>query len=380
MEMTPDPPDHVAAQQVESECQPVGDDNVDSLPLQQIESNDHGVEPGADGAANDEDADHPLPSRSKSKKRRWVKLKEGDSVRIVAVDGDHDNDGRCNSKRKRHGVVRLIGETVCGDATFYGIELVQGSGECDGSIDGVSYFECAPGMGLFARRSALRRIAPKSKRSKSKKRSDSEDADSDVDGGRSDGDASKSRKSRKRRLRVKKRKNGKMSKSKGRKRTSTTTTKRKRQNKKLKKKRNDQMPRSATLGAMDFDEMFGDKTGHKTKDDAYYEKMRRSLHKAGPREIGTIKYDGIKPDSKQKGKRNKKRSKKRKQKSNLKRRRNKITSNDSDTGFCTKSDGGSMSDGDDDGLRRSQRVSLRAKGPDFIIVTGVVWRHYTDSE
>ena len=57
-------------------------------------------------------------------------------------------------------------QTAFGDGTFYGIELMEGNGECDGSIDGVVYFECAPGMGLFARRSALRRIAPKKKRSK----------------------------------------------------------------------------------------------------------------------------------------------------------------------------------------------------------------------
>merc|ERR1712154_276277 len=64
---------------------------------------------------------------------------------------------------------------------------------------------------------------------------------------------------------------------------------------KLKKKKSKKrMQRSTTLGAMDFNDMFASHSSSKKKDDEYYKKMRQDLKKAGPRQIGKIKYKGIK--------------------------------------------------------------------------------------
>merc|ERR1712154_313746 len=75
---------------------------------------------------------------------------------------------------------------------------------------------------------------------------------------------------------------------------------------KLKKKKSKKrMQRSTTLGAMDFNDMFASHSSSKKKDDEYYKKMRQELKKAGPREIGKIKYKGIKTNKRKKQKKKK---------------------------------------------------------------------------
>jgi len=72
---------------------------------------------------------------------------------------------------KRIGVVRYVGAIAeymdeFGDCIWYGIEIritegVLGLLDCDGSVRGTSYFECAPNDGLFVRLDQiLRRIEP----------------------------------------------------------------------------------------------------------------------------------------------------------------------------------------------------------------------------
>lgn len=50
-----------------------------------------------------------------------------------------------------HGVVRFVGPTSFDTGTFIGVELDDPVGKNDGSVEGVSYFKCEPGHGLFVR-------------------------------------------------------------------------------------------------------------------------------------------------------------------------------------------------------------------------------------
>jgi dynactin complex subunit len=47
--------------------------------------------------------------------------------------------------------VRFIGEAHRGPGLWLGVELGDGSGKNDGSIDGKRYFTCLPKHGLFVR-------------------------------------------------------------------------------------------------------------------------------------------------------------------------------------------------------------------------------------
>ena len=139
-------------------------------------------------------------------------------------------------------------QTEFADGCFYGIELTEGIGDCDGSIDDVQYFECKPNEGVFVKRKLLRRIKPKNKQKRK----------------------TKSHKDKKQ--------------------------------KKRKKQHVKHTKSLSTLGGVDISSVYGDRpraySATKRKDDDYYRRMRESMKKAGPREIGRMKYKGIKTKKK----------------------------------------------------------------------------------
>ena len=60
----------------------------------------------------------------------------------------------------RAGTVRFLGETQFATGRWAGIELDNPEGKNDGSVAGVTYFECNPNHGLFVRPSKLKLKAP----------------------------------------------------------------------------------------------------------------------------------------------------------------------------------------------------------------------------
>merc|ERR1740129_1708928 len=56
------------------------------------------------------------------------------------------------------GVVRYEGETGFAFGEWLGVELDEAAGNNDGCVNGVRYFDCAQGHGLFVREAALRRV------------------------------------------------------------------------------------------------------------------------------------------------------------------------------------------------------------------------------
>ena len=260
-----------------------------------------------------------IREKTEKKKRKMVKLKEGDYVRFV------------NDKLKE-GIVRFIGETEFDDGIFYGIELTSGNGDCDGSYDDVSYFQCLDNNGVFVKRRVLRRIAPKTINTttattkllssqstntviiNNRDRKDSIDSIISYQSDISDIDnlsfTKKRNKNKKKKKRKKKRDKSKSDANNAKTEKLVSREKWKNKIKKKKKQRKNQS-RPATLGAVDFSAMFNDRGGSsstKKKGDDYYKKARQELKKAGPREIGKIKYKGIKHDKKKRKKRNKKMS------------------------------------------------------------------------
>ncbi|KAF1798046.1 hypothetical protein V8B55DRAFT_1551083 [Mucor lusitanicus] len=57
------------------------------------------------------------------------------------------------------GYVRFIGAVDFGKGEYIGIELDHGVGNCDGSIDGIRYFDTDPHRGTFAKRRELEAVA-----------------------------------------------------------------------------------------------------------------------------------------------------------------------------------------------------------------------------
>jgi len=56
------------------------------------------------------------------------------------------------------GVVRYVGDVHWSSGTWYGIELLQAVGKCDGKRGDKRYFYCGPGRGLFCQREKIRRV------------------------------------------------------------------------------------------------------------------------------------------------------------------------------------------------------------------------------
>ncbi len=59
----------------------------------------------------------------------------------------------------RTGVVRFVGQTHFAQGDWIGIELEDGSGKNDGSVQGERYFDCAMGQGMFVRPSTITVLA-----------------------------------------------------------------------------------------------------------------------------------------------------------------------------------------------------------------------------
>ncbi|CAN0211889.1 unnamed protein product, partial [Discosporangium mesarthrocarpum] len=51
----------------------------------------------------------------------------------------------------RTGIVRFIGCTQFASGRWVGLELADGTGKNDGSVNGVEYFRCPPDHGVFVR-------------------------------------------------------------------------------------------------------------------------------------------------------------------------------------------------------------------------------------
>jgi len=234
------------------------------------------------------------------KKRKMVKLKEGDCVKFV--------NSKKEKEKEREGVVRFIGETEFGDGVYYGVELISGEGDCDGSVDDVTYFECAANRGVFVKRRTLRRIAPKSQRPS---RNNSMDSNGSVASYASDVSAYSDIDGASRRKKKKKQKDGKKNKKTTKRNLSkqvslanaTANASKNVSNSPAKKFRRSRTSRPVSMGAMDFSAMYSDRSSAKKKDDEYYKKARAELKKDGPREIGKIKYKGIDSKKKKKKKR-----------------------------------------------------------------------------
>lgn len=59
----------------------------------------------------------------------------------------------------RSAVVRFVGETAFAPGAWVGVELDDGSGKNDGSVQGERYFDCDMGNGMFVRPAAVAVIA-----------------------------------------------------------------------------------------------------------------------------------------------------------------------------------------------------------------------------
>jgi dynactin 1 len=67
-------------------------------------------------------------------------LREGQVIRLA--------DGR-------NAVVRFVGDTAFAPGIWVGVELDDGNGKNDGSVQGERYFDCAMGNGMFVRPTAV---------------------------------------------------------------------------------------------------------------------------------------------------------------------------------------------------------------------------------
>lgn len=59
----------------------------------------------------------------------------------------------------RNAVIRFVGETAFAPGAWVGVELDDGSGKNDGSVQGERYFDCDMGNGMFVRPAAVAVIA-----------------------------------------------------------------------------------------------------------------------------------------------------------------------------------------------------------------------------
>ncbi|XP_075152015.1 cytoplasmic linker protein 190 isoform X2 [Haematobia irritans] len=65
----------------------------------------------------------------------------------------------------RPGILRYLGETQFASGNWCGIELDDGTGKNDGSVDGIRYFECKPKYGVFVPIAKVS-LSPSSKKSR----------------------------------------------------------------------------------------------------------------------------------------------------------------------------------------------------------------------
>lgn len=59
----------------------------------------------------------------------------------------------------RNAVVRFVGDTYFAPGIWVGVELDDGTGKNDGSVQGEKYFDCEPSNGMFVRPAAVTVVA-----------------------------------------------------------------------------------------------------------------------------------------------------------------------------------------------------------------------------
>lgn len=59
----------------------------------------------------------------------------------------------------RNAIVRFVGETYFAPGVWVGVELDDGTGKNDGTVQGEKYFDCEPSNGMFVRPAAVTVIA-----------------------------------------------------------------------------------------------------------------------------------------------------------------------------------------------------------------------------
>ena len=71
--------------------------------------------------------------------------------------GSNADDGiRSSSSNVLTGTLRFVGETDFNRSTFWlGVELDLPNGKHNGTVNGVGYFDCAPGHGIFVKPTAV---------------------------------------------------------------------------------------------------------------------------------------------------------------------------------------------------------------------------------
>lgn len=60
----------------------------------------------------------------------------------------------------RNAIVRFVGQTHFSAGDWVGIELEDGQGKNDGSVQGERYFDCSPAKGMFVRPSTVTVLQP----------------------------------------------------------------------------------------------------------------------------------------------------------------------------------------------------------------------------
>lgn len=84
---------------------------------------------------------------------------EGLRIRSPEVPGPLEIGDRVLVANQRQGVLRFIGPTQFAPGIWYGVELDQAVGKNNGSLNGIRYFTCAVGHGIFAPLNRLQKLA-----------------------------------------------------------------------------------------------------------------------------------------------------------------------------------------------------------------------------
>jgi len=63
--------------------------------------------------------------------------------------------GALVSFKGEKGRIRFLGKTNFADGDWYGVELFNKVGKNDGSLQGIRYFQCAEGHGIFTKLASI---------------------------------------------------------------------------------------------------------------------------------------------------------------------------------------------------------------------------------
>ena len=142
--------------------------------VQDLLASDFKLEPGSSGTNNLSAADkhsnllqsnqslsnQSVVSASTSQHRSSSSRLNDEPVPEWVREGAHVIVSTNSSVLNKRGHVRFIGPTKFGHGTWIGVELEEASGKNDGSVKGVSYFECAANKGVFVRVDKLSPVRP----------------------------------------------------------------------------------------------------------------------------------------------------------------------------------------------------------------------------